>query len=85
MAGLLYRNERTDQTDGHNQKEGISSGRGIVPWPTTSEEYAVFALHLQREQKMRNIFKSKRNRRKRNGTSHGDQFIQFCDRLTHNS
>jgi hypothetical protein len=50
-------------------------------WPTTPEEYAVFALRLNRDKDLRNIFQKKNHNVKIYDTSHGDQFIDFSLKL----
>lgn len=78
-------------SDGHGSGDGQShrqagahTGGGRYSWPTTAEEYAVFALRLQMEADLRAAF---RRPPSRNDTAlaaepqHGDQLFDFLDRL----
>lgn len=94
----LYPYDRSVMATGGSEGDMSGSGRGSVreggggrgsggggeyAWPTTPEEYAVFALRLQREQNMRDIFK-RQTHQKTGDESHGDQLVHFCRRLKNN-
>jgi hypothetical protein len=71
--------------DGHSHRQGGShTGGGRYAWPTTAEEYAVFALRLQMEHDLRATFRRPAGRNDTvlaAASRHGDELFDFVDRL----
>lgn len=75
-------NNTTNPTPSSNHnKNNNMLNEDHYQWPTTPEEYAVFALRLHRDRKLRNIFQKTNHDIKIYDKSHGDQFIEFSHKL----
>ena len=62
--------------DGITSALGIHLSENTFAWPVTPEEYAVFAMRLQREYGLRSMFNPRENRV--GFGNHGKQIISFA-------